>query len=76
MASVRDAVDSITSFTSGRLQLRKSTFDDRAKKADEAATKQQRALEGYAERLRKQFTAMDDRYAQNMLLGSAMSRIV
>jgi flagellar hook-associated protein 2 len=76
MASVRDAVDSITSFTSGRLQLRKSTFDDRAKKADEAAAKQQSALEGYAERLRKQFTAMDDRYAQNMLLGSAMSRIV
>jgi flagellar hook-associated protein 2 len=76
MASVRDAVDSITSFTSGKLQLRKSTFDDRAKKADEAAQKQRSALEGYAERLRKQFTAMDDRYAQNMLLGSAMSRIV
>jgi flagellar hook-associated protein 2 len=75
MATVRDAVDAITNFTSGKLQLRKNTFDQRARKADEAASKQQLALEAYAERLRRQFTAMDDRYARNVALGSAMSRV-
>jgi flagellar hook-associated protein 2 len=75
MASVRDTVDAITNFTSGKLPARRKLFDERAKKADEEAQKKTESLDAYAERLRKAFTAMDDAYAKNQNLGAALSRM-
>lgn len=75
MAAVRDTVEGITNFTSGKLQSRKKYFDDKAKRADESAQKKIDSLDAYAERLRKSFTAMDDAYAKNQNLGAALSRM-
>lgn len=75
MAEVRETVDNITNFTSGKLQARKTYFDTKAKKADESAAKKTDQLDAYAERLRKAFTAMDDAYAKNQNLGQALSRM-
>ncbi len=75
MAEMRETVEGITNFTSGKLQARKAYFDTKAKKADEAATKKVDQLEAYGERLRKSFTAMDDAYAKNQNLGAALSRM-
>ena len=75
MATIRDSVDAITNFTSGKLQSRKKFFDDKATKADADAAKKQTSLDSYADRLRKQFTAMDDAYAKNQNLGAALSRM-
>ncbi len=75
MAEMRETVDTITNFTSGKLQARKAYFDTKAKKADESATKKNEQLDAYAERLRKAFTAMDDAYAKNQNLGAALSRM-
>lgn len=75
MATIRDSVDAITNFTSGKLQTRKKFFDDKATKADADAAKKQTSLDAYADRLRKQFTAMDDAYAKNQNLGAALSRM-
>jgi flagellar hook-associated protein 2 len=75
MAKIRETVDSITNFTSGKLQARKAYFDTKAKKADETAAKKKLQLDAYADRLRKAFTAMDDAYAKNQTLGQALSRM-
>jgi flagellar hook-associated protein 2 len=75
MASVRDTVEGITNFTSGKLTARRKLFDERAKKADEEAQKKTDAVDAYATRLRKSFTAMDDAYAKNQNLGAALSRM-
>jgi flagellar hook-associated protein 2 len=75
MAEMRETIDNITNFTSGKLQARKKYFDDKAKKADESAAKKNDQLDAYAERLRKAFTAMDDAYAKNQNLGQALSRM-
>ncbi len=75
MATVREAVDGITNFTTGKLTSRKKYFDDKAVKADAEAAKKRTGLDAYADRLRKQFTAMDEAYAKNASLGQQLSRM-
>ena len=75
MATIRDSVDAITNFTTGKLQSRKKYFDDKAKRDGVDAAKKQSQLDSYADRLRKQFTAMDNAYSKNQSLGQQLSRM-
>ena len=75
MATIRDSVDAITNFTTGKLQSRKKYFDDKANRDGVDAAKKQTQLDSYADRLRKQFTAMDNAYSKNQSLGQQLSRM-
>ncbi len=75
MADLKDLVTKLTLTGKGVLDTRQKAFTDQAKKLDERATAEQLRLDDYAEKLRKQFTAMDTSVAANRAVLDRLTKI-